>query len=112
MNLKTNRHESYGLGESQRREEPDNDMGGGKCLLEQAMLVGEWRHGRPMVVHVGDVVCAKDVQVTRSKNCGIADFCCVLWSWWQCAEKSVQRFKKGGRLHTPALKLKNERTKF
>lgn len=87
-------------------------MGGGKCLFEQAMLVGEWWHGRPMAVHVGNVVCAKGVQVTRSKNCGIADFCCVLWSWWQCAEQSVQRFKKSGRLHAPALKLENERTKF
>jgi len=76
------------------------------------MLVGEWWHGRPMVIHMEDVVCAKDVQVTRSKNCGIADFCCALWSWWQCAEKLVQRVKKVGGLHTPALKLKNERTKF
>ena len=67
----TNRHESCGLGESQRREELNNDMGGGKCLLGQAMLAGEWWHGRPMVVHVGDVVCAKNVQVTRSKNCGV-----------------------------------------
>ena len=48
----------------------------------------------------------------RSKNCWIADFCCVLSYWWQCAEKSGQRFKKGDGLHTPALKLKNERTKF
>ena len=65
-----------------------------------------------MVVHVGDVVCTKDVQRTRSQNCGIADFRSVPWSWWQCAEKSVQRVKKVGGLHTPALKLKNEQTKF
>jgi hypothetical protein len=76
------------------------------------MLVGQRWHGRPMVIDMGYVVCAKDVQVTRSKNCGIADFCCVLWSSWQGGEKSVQRFKKDGRLHAPALKLKNERTKF
>ena len=85
---------------------------GGKCLLGQVVLVGECWHGRPMVVHVGDVVCAKNVQVTRSKNYGITDFCFALWSWWQCAEKSVQRFKKSGRLHASALQLKNERTKF
>ena len=42
----------------------------------------------------------------------MADFCCALSYWWQCAGKLVQRFKKGGELHTPALKLKNERTKF
>jgi len=42
----------------------------------------------------------------------MADFCCVLSYRWQCAEESIQCFKKGGRLHAPALKLKNERTKF
>lgn len=31
-------------------------MMGGKCLLEQSMLLGERWHGRPMVIHVGDVV--------------------------------------------------------
>ena len=29
----------FPIAESQRREKPDHDMGGGKCLLEQAMLV-------------------------------------------------------------------------
>jgi len=42
----------------------------------------------------------------RSKNCWITDFCCVLSYWWQCVEKSGQRFKRGDGLHTPALKLK------
>ena len=51
-----------------------------------------------MVVHVGNMVRAKYVQVTRSKNFWIADFWRVLWSWWQHAEESVQRFKKDGRL--------------
>ena len=103
---------SFFKSEPQRRKEPDHDMGGGKCLIEQAMLLGKRRHGRPMVVHVGDVVSVKNVQVTGSKNRGIADFSRILWSWWQCAEKSVQRIKECGRLHTPALKFKNERTKF
>ena len=49
------------IGKSQRRKKPDNDMRGGKCLLEQAMLLGEWWHRRPMVVYVGNAVCAKDV---------------------------------------------------
>ena len=46
--------DSFLIGESQRREKPDHDMGGGKCLLEQAMLVGERWHGRPLVAHMGD----------------------------------------------------------
>jgi hypothetical protein len=98
------------IGESQGREEPDDDMGGGKRLLKQAVLLDEWRHGCPMVVHVGDLVGAQDVQVARSQNGGIADFCCVLWSWWQCAEKSVNAEKR--RAPYTALKLKNEGPSF
>jgi len=66
------------IGEPQRSEKPDHEMGSRKCLLEQAMLSGEWRHGRPMVIHVGNVMSLKDVQIPRTKNLGIADFCCVL----------------------------------
>ena len=66
------------IGEPQWREKPDHDMGSRKRLFEQAMLFGEWGHGRPMVVHVGDVMSLKDVQIPRTKNRGIADFCCVL----------------------------------
>ena len=55
--------DSFLIDESHRREEPDDDMGCGRCLLVQAMLVGEWWHGRPMVVHMGNVVCAQDVQL-------------------------------------------------
>lgn len=100
------------IGESERREQAKDNERCGKRLIEQAMLLGEWWHGRPMVVDVRDVVCAQDVQVARSQNRGIADFCCVLWPWWQCAEKSIQRVKKGGGLHALALKLKNEGAKF
>ncbi len=96
------------MGEAERGEQAQDDMGGGEGLCQRPVLLVEWRHGGPVVVHVGHAVRLQDLPIARAEEGGVAHLDRVGRAGGEQPEKALEPVEERCRIDAPALELEDE----